>query len=162
MTSTINVTIGDGRKELHQWDIDRILKISGADDGAIVYFIDKEELDPLPVVLKNGEVKVPNSLLQKPRLFLKLFVYDDNRTIGDARVRVIAQPKPEGYLTEEDDILSWEKLLEMCGVYTPSVSSDGILSWKKSKSTMDDVDSVSIKGPPGDDGGVVIKKWTMQ
>lgn len=157
----INVTIGDGRKDLYQWDIDRILNISGAEDGSIVNFIDKETSPPLPVVLKDGQVKVPNSLLQVPRLFLKLFVYNDNRTIGSARIRVIAQPRPDGYLTDEDDILTWEKLLEMCGVYTPVVASDGTLSWKKSKSTMEDVAAVNIKGPPGENGGIVIKKWSM-
>lgn len=155
----INVEIADGRKDLCQWDIDRILKISGANDGAIVYFIDKDTTDPLPVILKNGEVKIPNSLLQQPRLFLKLYIYDNNHTIGFARIRVNAQPKPEGYVIDEDDILSWEKLFEECGVYTPSVSSDGIISWSKSKSTMADVPSVNIKGPKGDDGGIIIRKW---
>ena len=157
----ISVTIGDGRRDLYQWDIDRVLKITGAGDGAIVNFIDKETLPPLPVKLENGQVVVPNSLLRSPRLFLKLFVCDENHTLGSARIRVIAQPKPDGYMMDEDDILTWERLFEECGVYTPSVSSDGLLTWSKSKSTMKDIPSVNITGPKGEDGGIIVRKWAM-
>ena len=113
----INVTIADGRKDLYQWDIDRILKIDGAPDGSTVNFINKEDESPLPVLLENGTVTIPNSLLQVPRLFLKLYVWHNDHTIGTARLRVIVQPKPDGYMATEDEILTWDKLFDECGRY---------------------------------------------
>lgn len=38
------------------------------------------------------------------------------------------------------------------GYYTPSVSTDGVLSWEASKAGMPEVEAVSIKGPKGDTG----------
>lgn len=156
----INVTIADGRKDLCQWDIDRILKIDGAPDGSTVNFINKEDESPLPVLLENGTVTIPNSLLQVPRLFLKLYVWHNDHTIGTARLRVIVQPKPDGYMATEDEILTWDKLFNECGRYTPHVAEDGTLSWTKSKDTMEDVPAVNIRGPKGEDAKVIIRTWT--
>lgn len=157
----IRATIADGRGDLYMWDIDRVLNISGAPDGSEVNFIVKDNERPLTEILQNGQVKVPNQLLQVPRLFVKFFVYNDNHTLGDGRIRVIVQPKPDGYVMSDDDIITWEKLFAECGRYTPSISSDGTLSWSKSKSTMPDVAAVNIKGPKGDPATITVRKLTV-
>lgn len=156
----IKATIADGRGDLYMWDIDRVLNITGAPDGSEVNFIVSDHERPITRLLKNGSVTIPNQLLQVPRLFVKFFVYNDSHTIGDARIRVIVQPKPDGYVVDDDEILTWEKLFKECGCYKPSVSPSGVLSWSKSKSTMPDVSSVNIKGPKGDPATVTIRKWT--
>lgn len=156
----IKATIADGRGDLYQWDVDRVLHITGAPNGSEVNFITRDDKPPITVLLNNGQVTVPNELLQVPRLFVKFFVYNDSHTLGDCRIRVIAQPKPDGYAASEDEILTWDKLFKECGYYTPSVSSDGTISWSKSKSTMPDISSVNIKGPKGDPATVTIRCWT--
>lgn len=104
--------IYDGRDKFYQWDIDRKLIL---EDKSIVevHFCNRTEdcalkceayeLDGLWVA------DVPNVLLQTDWR-IRVYAYDGQATLHEARYDVVARSKPEDYVYTEEELKSWEEL----------------------------------------------------
>lgn len=125
-------------------------------------------------------VQVPNILLQKSNSII-VYAYcrgeDAEYTRCDELIKVEPRPKPADYVYTETEVLNYKKLAEQFvaelhenvdtalqeakesgefdgadgATFTPSVASDGTLSWTNDKG-LDNPESINIMGPQGPAG----------
>lgn len=107
----------DERSYAFQWDSDICVLLPNAKVGDEVHFAHRKDKKSLVTTAKLvGETvvaQVPNLLLQKAG-FIQIyhFITDEkgNRTISRDELKVLEKEKPDDYLYEESQILSWEYL----------------------------------------------------
>lgn len=99
-------SLNDGRKELFQWDLDRVIIVS---DGSIdeVHFANKTMSKSLSCkVYQEGErflAKIPNILLQT-HWDITAYGFDNNYTKHMKVFPVRKRPKPDEYIYTETDL----------------------------------------------------------
>ena len=106
-------SIGNLLEKLHQWDMNRYIKVEGLDitDGADVMFHFCNERSSTTLVVEaslneNGYVGVvPNELLEKPDT-IYLYVYEkfgdpsEKRTVEIIRIPLVPRKRPDDYVYE--------------------------------------------------------------
>lgn len=122
--------IYDGRDKFYQWDVDRKLII---EDKSIaeVHFCNRTEdcalkceayeLDGLWVV------NVPNVLLQSDWR-IRVYAYDGQATLHDARFNVVARSRPDDYVYTEEELKSWDELVKRLDEIEENGFSDEAIS----------------------------------
>ena len=107
----------DGRTYAFQWDKDIYVILPKAKAGETIHFAHRKDKKALVVTAKEVDsiivAGVPNLLLQRAG-FIQIyrFISDKNgsRTISRNELKVLKKEKPDDYLYEESQILSWEYL----------------------------------------------------
>lgn len=107
----------DGRTDAFQWDRDIYVILPKAKAGETIHFAHDKDKKALVVTAKEVDsiivAGVPNLLLQRAG-FIQIyhFISDKNgsRTISRNELKVLKKEKPDDYLYEESQILSWEYL----------------------------------------------------
>ena len=93
-------------KELFQWEKGRVVFVS---DNSItsVEFYNKKSKYGDQVEVENGQAQIPNKLLKESLPIAALACIDDEengtRVISRKTFKVLARPKPEFYVDDEDD-----------------------------------------------------------
>lgn len=112
----------DNTEKLYQYDINRLVIISGLDPGPTyeIHFTNnnsKEAIRKETTVDDSGNIsaKIPNSLLQTTRP-INLYVYgtidNTSKTYYKSWLEIKARPKPDGYVLpdDEDDVTTYAQL----------------------------------------------------
>lgn len=134
--TTVKITdAGGGKPSFTQWDVDRVLYVTGVATQPMLHFSNPELKRALVVqpTLENGRWKcrVPNFILQFPFSFLvRVFVQaDEGETVYTQLCRVAPKTKPQDYTYEENiGYVNWvqktEEIQQMLedGAFTPEFS----------------------------------------
>lgn len=104
----------DERTYAFQWDSNIYVVLPKANVGDEVHFAHRKDKRSLVVIAKEiGAIvvaMVPNLLLQKAG-FIQIyhFITDEkgNRTVNREELKVLEKEKPDDYLYEESQVLSW-------------------------------------------------------
>lgn len=107
----------DERTYAFQWDSNIYVVLPKANVGDEVHFAHRKDKRSLVVIAKEIDATVvamvPNLLLQKAG-FIQIyhFITDEkgNRTVNREELKVLEKEKPDDYLYEESQVLSWEYL----------------------------------------------------
>lgn len=107
----------DERTYAFQWDSNIYVVLPKANLGDEVHFAHRKDKRSLVVIAKEIDATVvamvPNLLLQKAG-FIQIyhFITDEkgNRTVNREELKVLEKEKPDDYLYEESQVLSWEYL----------------------------------------------------
>jgi hypothetical protein len=112
----------DNTEKLYQYDINRLIIISGLDPGPTyeIHFSNNNIKDAIrkeTTVDDSGNIsaKIPNSLLQTTRP-ITLYVYgtidNTSKTYYKSWLEIKARPKPDGYVLpdDEDDVATYKQL----------------------------------------------------
>lgn len=107
----------DERTYAFQWDSNIYVVLPKANVGDEVHFAHRKDKKSLVVIAKEIDstvvAMVPNLLLQKAG-FIQIyhFITDEkgNRTVNREELKVLEKEKPDDYLYEESQVLSWEYL----------------------------------------------------
>lgn len=107
----------DKRIYAFQWDSNIYVVLPKANVGDEVHFAHRKDKRSLVVIAKEIDATVvamvPNLLLQKAG-FIQIyhFITDEkgNRTVNREELKVLEKEKPDDYLYEESQVLSWEYL----------------------------------------------------
>lgn len=107
----------DERTYAFQWDSNIYVVLPKANVGDEVHFAHRKDKRSLVVIAKEIDATVvamvPNLLLQKAG-FIQIyhFITDEkgNRTVNREELKVLEKEKPDDYLYEECQVLSWEYL----------------------------------------------------
>ena len=115
----MKLTISDGRSRFYQWDTGQILLLEGGENCDQVHFAqaDAERAIACPIQRESDRawVQVPDYLLQTAQPFTAYLYEADAAHAGTFRAQafpVQARPRPENYVYEEPDTLTWESLDE--------------------------------------------------
>lgn len=160
----MNVTTSDGRP-LWQWDSNRRLTLRGTElEGAAGVRFRWLSGGAVRMPVEDGEVSIPDELLQLPQ-DLTLWASDEmGNTIGMAVVPVRMCDRPATYAYTPTEVGIWEQVSARLQAletgeaslpgkyYMPSVDENGVLSWTPSQESMDPVGSVNVMGPAGPKG----------
>lgn len=107
----------DGRTYAFQWDSDIYVILPKAKAGETIHFAHRKDKKALVCTAKEVDsiivAGVPNLLLQRAG-FIQIYHFisdkNGNRTISRDELKVLKKEKPDDYLYEESQILSWEYL----------------------------------------------------
>lgn len=107
----------DERTCAFQWDSNIYVVLPKANVSDEVHFAHRKDKRSLVVIAKEIDATVvamvPNLLLQKAG-FIQIyhFITDEkgNRTVNREELKVLEKEKPDDYLYEESQVLSWEYL----------------------------------------------------
>ena len=93
--------------ELFQWEKNRFVQVVQSDEHitAIQFYNKKSKIGPEVEVI-NGKAQIPNFLLKEnlPVIALACINEENNfRVVSRTLFKVIARPKPDSYIDEEDD-----------------------------------------------------------
>lgn len=115
----MKLTISDGRSRFYQWDTGQILLLEGGENCDQVHFAqaDAQRAIACPIQRESDRawVQVPDYLLQTAQPFTAYLYEADAARAGTFRAQafpVQARPRPENYVYEEPDTLTWESLDE--------------------------------------------------
>ena len=93
-------------KELFQWEKGRFVLVSDETITSIEFY-NKKSKHSDQVEVENGQAQIPNKLLKESLPIAALACIDDNengtRVISRKTFKVLARPKPEFYVDDEDD-----------------------------------------------------------
>ncbi len=101
--------------DLFQWSTGVVLVFNTEYTGEEVHFSNNKVDSYTRTINKNGEVTIPDFLLQKAMpLEVYLFIKNDDGSYTKKRriIRVIARPKPENYVSGEEEIKVWDTKLD--------------------------------------------------
>lgn len=111
-------SIPDGRRAFYQWDTGQYLLCAGVTAGTQVHFYMPKAAEGALVLQAyeaDGEVRVnvPNLLLQHSgdmRVYLYVGDEEAGKTVRTKDFRIIARPKPDGYVYTETEAATWAAL----------------------------------------------------
>ena len=93
-------------KELFQWEKGRYVIVNNP-EITTVEFYNKKSKHSDQVEVENGQAQIPNKLLKESLPIAALACIDDNengtRVISRKTFKVLARPKPEFYVDDEDE-----------------------------------------------------------
>lgn len=93
-------------KELFQWEKGRVVIVSNPDITTVEFYNKKSEHGD-EVFVTDGMAQIPNKLLKDSLPIAALACIDDGdngtRVISRKTFKVLARPKPEFYVDDEDD-----------------------------------------------------------
>lgn len=110
----MTLEIADGRGELFQWDVGRIIEF-GDDTVSQAHFTNIEKITDIPhtIEVKNRKAAIPDELLQVPgTLIVYAWVSDTNGGYTKAQVNfpVFARPKPSDYVYTPTERAGFDRL----------------------------------------------------
>ena len=100
---------------LWQWDTDRKIKIQTWENRSVTEahfsIVGSDQALVLDVYEENGEMfsNIPNILLQQEEK-IRIYLVDNNRTVGDHTESIIPRTKPDDYVYTETEIKNYEAL----------------------------------------------------
>lgn len=86
-------------KKLTQWDVDRVIKVTG--DVSHVHFANQGDSKAVVKEVKDGEVQIPTFLLQTGKTLLA-YAVKDGRTLECKAFAVRKRERPADYIYEDD------------------------------------------------------------
>ena len=93
-------------KELFQWEKGRVVFVSDSSITSVEFYNKKSKYGN-QVEVENGQAQIPNKLLKESLPIAALACIDDEengtRVISRKTFKVLARPKPEFYVDDEDD-----------------------------------------------------------
>ena len=92
-------------KELFQWEKGRFVLVSDETITSIEFY-NKKSKHSDQVEVENGQAQIPNKLLKDSLPIAALACVDDEdgtKVISRKTFKVLARPKPEFYVDDEDD-----------------------------------------------------------
>ncbi len=102
--------------DLFQWSTGVVLVFDTKYAGEEVHFSNNKVDSYSRAINKNGEVTIPDFLLQKAtplEVFLTIKNEDGTYTKRRQVIRVLARPKPENYVSGEEEVKVWNTKLDM-------------------------------------------------
>ena len=91
-------------KELFQWEKGRYVIVNNPEITTVEFYNKKSEYGD-EVIVENGQAQIPNKLLKDSLPIAALACIDDEdgtKVISRKTFKVLARPKPEFYVDDED------------------------------------------------------------
>lgn len=113
----MNITLGDGRTELWQWDTGRKIVV---DDKSVseVHYSKYSSTQAITREVIDGKAEIPNFLLQDTHA-VTVYAYsgsiENGYTMAEKTFNVVKKPKPANYVETEEDKAILAKLKEEIG-----------------------------------------------
>lgn len=93
-------------KELFQWEKGRCVIVNNPEITTVEFYNKRSEYGD-EVIVENGRAQIPNKLLKDSLPIAALACIDDDengtRVISRKTFKVLARPKPEFYVDDEDE-----------------------------------------------------------
>ena len=102
--------------DLFQWNTNVVLVFDSIYINEEVHFSNDRTTSWSRVINENGEVTIPDFLLQEPLpIEVYLFIIDENSRYTKKRqiLRVVGRPKPENYVISEEEEKIWNTKLDI-------------------------------------------------
>lgn len=102
--------------DLFQWNTNVVLVFDSIYINEEVHFSNDRTTSWSRVINENGEVAIPDFLLQEPLpIEVYLFIIDENSRYTKKRqiLRVVGRPKPENYVISEEEEKIWNTKLDI-------------------------------------------------